>query len=82
MTAEQRRSALERINKKTERDTASYQKAVDIYQPARAIVGNCPVCGDVLVVLNNYETWPWVVCRCSWGGTTHAIANRQRIERI
>ena len=50
----------------------------DILQPARVIVGHCPACSAVLVVQNNYETWPYVQCRCGWGGTTHEVANRVR----
>jgi len=50
-------------------------------QPARVIVGHCPSCKEVVVIFNNYETWPYVTCKCGWGGGTTAIANRTRLER-
>jgi hypothetical protein len=37
-------------------------------QPARALVGNCPTCGALIIVENNGETWPLVTCRCGWRG--------------
>lgn len=52
-----------------------------IRQPSRVIVGHCPACNLVLVVENEYEVWPWVVCRCGWGGGTDEIWNRVRYER-
>lgn len=51
-----------------------------IYQPARAIVGLCPKCQAVVVILNNYETWPPVECRCGWVGPTTGLDNRARFE--
>lgn len=49
-------------------------------QPARVLVGHCKSCGDVLVVENNFETWPLVYCRCGWVGATTDMQNRVRYE--
>ena len=52
-----------------------------ILQPYRVIVGHCPACNSVLVVLNNYETWPPVRCQCGWVGGTQGVANRTHYEQ-
>lgn len=52
-----------------------------VRQPARVIVGHCSACWRVLVVENEYEVWPYVVCECGWHGGTDEIANRIRYER-
>lgn len=50
------------------------------HQPKRVVVGHCPDCKEVVVIFNNYEAWPPVICGCGWaGGTTH-ILNRTRLE--
>lgn len=56
-------------------------KSDEVYQPARVIVGHCPECKEVIVILNNYGVWPYVVCKCGWTGDTLAIENRVRYER-
>lgn len=48
----------------------------------RVIVGNCPACGSVLLVVNNGESWPWLACACGWEGDTHALLNYVRCERV
>jgi hypothetical protein len=53
----------------------------NIRQPKRVIVGHCPECGEVLVIENGGEVWPYVDCVCGWGGTTQEVANRARYER-
>lgn len=50
-------------------------------QAARVNVGHCPECRAVVVVLNDYETWPLVYCACGWVGPTTAIDNKTRFER-
>jgi len=52
-----------------------------ILQPSRVIVGYCPKCRRVLVVTNEYESWPYVECSCGWSGATDEIADRMRFER-
>ena len=52
-----------------------------IRQPSRVIVGHCPRCGRVIVVENNYEIWPLVICACDWSGMTTEVARRARYER-
>ena len=56
-------------------------EAAVVQQPARAIVGHCPECQDVIVVINNYEVWPYITCRCGWKGPTTGVAHRTRYER-
>lgn len=53
----------------------------NVRQPARVIVGHCPDCSQVLVVENNFEGWPWIECRCGWGGDTQEVANRVRFSQ-
>lgn len=50
-------------------------------QPDRVLVGNCPQCGRVCVILNNHGSWPLVHCTCDWTDATTALANRARRER-
>ena len=52
-----------------------------IHQPERAVIGNCPECTRVIIVLNDHETWPLAVCRCGWKDGITAIVNRTRYER-
>lgn len=52
------------------------------HQPARVVAGHCPWCLRVVVVFNNYECWPAVVCECGWKGPTFAIANHTRLDSI
>lgn len=35
-----------------------------VVQSERVMVGWCPNCRRVVVVLNNYEVWPLVDCAC------------------
>jgi len=49
-------------------------------QPERAIVGHCPECARVVILCNNHESWPLVVCHCGWEGGTDGIVNRVRVE--
>lgn len=51
-------------------------------QPERVLVGNCPVCGRVIVQENNHEGWPIVDCSCDWSGTTTEVMNRHRVDRL
>lgn len=52
------------------------------HQPARVIVGHCPDCKRVVVVFNNHEVWPLVVCHgCGWHGATTAILHHTRLEQ-
>lgn len=53
----------------------------DTYQAARVIVGHCPECMRVVVVFNNFESWPLVTCTCGWQGQTTDVRNRVRAER-
>lgn len=50
------------------------------HQPQRVIAGHCPTCRSVVVVFNNFETWPLVECRCGWAGGTTEIDNHTRLE--
>ncbi len=52
-----------------------------ILQPNRVIVGHCPSCWRVIVILNDYGTWPVAQCACGWASTTHDVAHRVRFER-
>lgn len=47
----------------------------------RVLIGKCPGCRRVLVVLNAHETWPWVECVCEWQGSTTDFAH-VRYERL
>lgn len=49
-------------------------------QPQRVLIGTCPYCGRVCVVLNNHGSWPLVECECGWTGATTRLANRARRE--
>ncbi len=51
------------------------------HQPARVIAGHCPKCSEVVVVFNNHESWPPVVCKCGWGGGTNQVMHYIRLER-
>ena len=51
---------------------------MSVHQSARAIVGHCPKCYRVIVILNNHEMWDAPICMCGWSGTTHQLSNRQR----
>jgi hypothetical protein len=50
-------------------------------QAERVVIGLCPRCRAVLVVLNWREAWPLAYCECSWVGATTELADRQRYER-
>lgn len=50
-------------------------------QPERALVGHCPECGRVCVVVNNHGGWPLVKCSCGWVDGTTALVNRARRDR-
>lgn len=52
-----------------------------IHRPARAYVGHCPTCGDVVIFTNNYESWPAFRCECGTAVTTANLENRHRYER-
>lgn len=52
-----------------------------VHTPARAVVGLCPSCGQVLVVTNNHETWPLVECTCEWRGGTTELAEHRYYRR-
>lgn len=50
-------------------------------QAERVVAGNCPTCGRVVIIPNNYEVWPLVKCSCGAIFPTTAISNRVRVER-
>lgn len=50
-------------------------------QAERVIVGHCPKCDRVLVLLNNHEQWALFRCECGWAGATTGIKNRHRLDR-
>jgi endogenous inhibitor of DNA gyrase (YacG/DUF329 family) len=52
-----------------------------VHQPERVIVGNCPDCGRVIVVLNNREVWPFIECECGARLQTTDIVQSHRVER-
>lgn len=52
------------------------------FQPARVIVGTCPECGRLLVILNDHEVWPPARCTCGWVDGTSGLENKIRMERI
>lgn len=54
---------------------------VSVHNPARAIVGLCPSCSNVIVLLNDHEAWPLATCPCGWTGTTTDLVDRVRYER-
>lgn len=49
-------------------------------QAERVVIGLCPRCRAVIVVLNWHESWPLAHCECSWVGATTQLADRQRYE--
>lgn len=51
------------------------------HQPERLLAGRCPDCRRLVVVFNNYESWPLVACECGWEGPTGDVAERIRIDR-
>ena len=53
-----------------------------IRQPVRALVGNCPECGRVVVVENNGESWPWLTCECGGQGDTGWLEGGTFYERV
>ena len=57
------------------------RETVQPEQADRVIVGFCPDCKRVVVVMNNHETWPLVPCTCGWEGATTDISNRTRFVR-
>jgi hypothetical protein len=36
----------------------------------------------VLIVMNDYEVWPLVMCHCGWAGGTGALLNYHRVVRV
>lgn len=50
------------------------------YTAKRVLMGHCPDCGNVVVVFNDYESWPLIACTCGWTGDTLSILNRRRLE--
>ena len=53
-----------------------------VHSTMRAIAGNCPKCGGVVIVLNMEGSWPLIKCRCGWSGSTHVPLNKVRLERV
>jgi endogenous inhibitor of DNA gyrase (YacG/DUF329 family) len=51
-----------------------------VQQPQRVVVGHCPRCGMVVVVLNNRGVWPYIECRCGAHGDMDWLVNKHRIE--
>lgn len=49
-------------------------------QSERVIVGHCPECARVAVVLNSHEVWPVVRCACGWAGATTELDHKVRME--
>lgn len=52
-----------------------------LHQAERVLVGFCPECARVIVVLNDRESWALCACKCGWKDGTTALANRVRYER-
>lgn len=50
---------------------------------SRVIIGNCPRCGSVVLVVNTGGVWPLVKCsNCDWAGDTHDPLNKARFETV
>lgn len=61
--------------------TASIERDPRVLQPSRVIVGHCPACARVIVITNEFESWPYVECVCSFKLDTTSIAHHARFER-
>lgn len=54
--------------------TPEFRESERNYSAARVLIGNCPQCERVLVVLNDGESWPLVYCPCGWCDATTALS--------
>lgn len=57
-----------------------YDEGGPVKQPERVIVGFCPVCQRLIVMLNNHESWPLAVCECGVSLATDNLERRVRYE--
>ena len=48
----------------------------------RVVAGNCPSCGNVLVIVNHSQMWALVKCGCTWAGDTDSILNKVRLDKV
>ena len=53
-----------------------------VHTAERVIIGHCPRCGRVLVVLNSHEVWPWIQCVCDWEGATTDFHHERYVRLI
>lgn len=61
--------------------TQAEREKLRIYQAERVVVGHCPSCSRVVVLLNDREVWAPAICGCGWAGGSTDLLNHIRHER-